>query len=290
MSILILQKNVLIFGNIFILTITQKSIRIVKELLCLNMYFYIGEVMTKDYIGQINENITKTPQSTEEYIPYDRFGNVLYRIDDDKEFFRAVDIEPVKRKPIFSFIKRAADIILSLIGLVLCFIPIIVLSLIIAFDSKGPVFFRQERVGYMGKQFMMVKFRSMRADAEANGPQLAEKDDDRVTRVGSFMRKTRLDEIPQLWNILKGDMSIVGPRPEREYFYNEYEKYIKGFNTRLKVKPGLTGYAQVNGGYDLLPQQKLSYDIEYIKNRSLLMDLKCIFKTITIVFTHDGAR
>ena len=136
----------------------------------------------------------------------------------------------------------------------------------------------------------MVKFRSMGINAEENGPQWADKDDDRCTKVGRVLRKFRLDELPQVWNILKGDMSCVGPRPERPCFYEEFETYIHGFRNRLAVKPGLTGLAQVNGGYDLLPEEKIVLDMEYIANRSLLLDLKCLLKTVGLVFTHHGAR
>ena len=130
----------------------------------------------------------------------------------------------------------------------------------------------------------------MVVDAEKNGPQWAEKDDDRCTKVGRFLRATRLDELVQLFNILKGDMSFVGPRPERECFYNKFEQYIPGFSQRLYVVPGLTGVAQINGGYDLEPQEKVIWDLKYIKSRSFLLDLKVIFKTVCVVFTHNGAR
>jgi lipopolysaccharide/colanic/teichoic acid biosynthesis glycosyltransferase len=130
----------------------------------------------------------------------------------------------------------------------------------------------------------------MYIDAESKGPQWADKDDWRCTRVGRILRKVRLDELPQLWNILRGDMSFVGPRPEREYFYDLFETYIPGFRNRMAVKPGLTGWAQVNGGYDLGPEEKIVYDMEYIANQSLLFDMKCIFKTVKLVFSHEGAR
>ena len=131
----------------------------------------------------------------------------------------------------------------------------------------------------------------MKVDAEANGAQWSKGDNDtRITKYGRFMRKTRIDEHPQLFTILFGKMSIVGPRPEREVFYNEFEKYIHGFSERLKVKPGLTGLAQVSGGYDLMPEEKIVYDIEYIKKRSLWLDLKIIFKTVGVIFSHKGAK
>lgn len=175
------------------------------------------------------------------------------------------------------------------VGLVLfLFMPII--SAAIKLDSKGPVLFKQERLGKDGKPFMMYKFRSMHTDAEENGPQWAKVDDRRVTRVGKFLRKTRIGELPQMWNIIAGDMSFVGPRPEREFFYAKFERNIPNFRDRLAVKPGLTGLAQISGGYELDPQSKLDYDIEYIETRSALLDIKYIFKTAKIVFTHNGAR
>jgi lipopolysaccharide/colanic/teichoic acid biosynthesis glycosyltransferase len=130
----------------------------------------------------------------------------------------------------------------------------------------------------------------MKVDAEANGAQWAKKNDDRVTKFGKFMRKVRLDELPQLFNIFLGQMSIVGPRPERPEFYEEFETYIHGFNQRLKVKCGLTGHAQVNGGYDLLPQEKVLLDIEYIKKRSFFFDIKIMFQTIGVIFGRKGSR
>lgn len=130
----------------------------------------------------------------------------------------------------------------------------------------------------------------MRIDAEADGPRWASKEDDRLTRVGRLIRKTRLDELPQLLNILTGHMSLVGPRPERKIFYDQFETYIHGFHQRLMVKPGLTGLAQVNGGYDLLPEEKILLDVEYMKNQSLVLDIQLILKTVVIVFNHHGAR
>ena len=128
-------------------------------------------------------------------------------------------------------------------------------------------------------------------DAEKNGAQWSNgENDSRITPVGSFLRKYRIDELPQLWCIFKGDLSIVGPRPERECFYNEFETYVHGFSERMKVKPGLTGLAQINGGYNLKPEEKIVYDVEYIKNRSMLLDLKIIFKTVGVVLKKDGAK
>lgn len=201
-------------------------------------------------------------------------------------------IAPVmpKKKPVYLLLKRSADVLFSLMLGILLFLPMLVIALWVRLDSKGPALFKQERVGKNGKSFVMLKFRSMGLDAEKDGPQWAQKEDDRVTKAGRILRATRLDELPQLWNIFVGHMSFVGPRPERECFYEEFETYIHGYRNRLVVRPGLTGWAQVNGGYDLAPEEKIVYDMEYIEKRSVGMDWRCIFRTIRLVFTHEGAR
>ncbi|MFB2020512.1 sugar transferase [Pseudoflavonifractor sp. P01025] len=201
-----------------------------------------------------------------------------------------VIIPEIRISRLYLFAKRTFDVVMSLVVLALLAIPMLIIALLIRIDSPGPALFRQERLGKDGRPFTIFKFRSMRVDAEKNGPQWADKDDPRCTKLGRILRKSRLDEIPQLWNILKGEMSFVGPRPERACFYEKFETYIHGFSKRLLVKPGLTGYAQVNGGYELKPEEKIVYDIEYIQKQSVLMDLWCIFKTVKLVFTHEGAR
>ncbi len=195
-----------------------------------------------------------------------------------------------RRKPFYSAVKRLFDLTMALLGLVVLCIPMAIIAIVIRLDSPGDVIFRQVRLGKDARPFTMYKFRSMRMDAEKNGAQWTDADDDRCTRVGRFLRRCRMDELPQLWNILRGDMSIVGPRPERPVFYEEFETYIHGFSHRLAVRPGLTGYAQVNGGYDLKPEEKIQFDMQYIAQRSIWMDLKCICKTVRIVFTHEGAK
>ncbi len=190
---------------------------------------------------------------------------------------------------VYDYVKRLFDIIFSLIGLIIALPIMIIFSMLIVLETPGSPIYSQERVGKNGKHFKIYKLRSMYKDAEANGAQWAEKDDPRVTKVGRFMRKTRIDELPQLFNILKGDMSIVGPRPERPIFTYQFNEEIPGFINRLRVKPGLTGWAQVNGGYELTPAEKLEYDLYYIENRSLWLDIKIILKTVKIVLTEDGA-
>ena len=165
-----------------------------------------------------------------------------------------------------------------------------IIAVLICLDSPGPALFRQERLGKNGEPFVILKFRSMRINAEESGPQWADKNDPRCTKVGRVLRESRLDELPQLWNILKGEMSFVGPRPERACFYDQFETYIHGFRNRLVVKPGLTGWAQVNGGYELKPEEKIVLDMEYIQKSSVRMDLMCLFQTVHLIFTHEGAR
>lgn len=201
-----------------------------------------------------------------------------------------IEAVPPAKRPVYRAVKRCVDAGAALVAGIVLLIPMLLVAILIKLDSKGPVLFRQERLGLHGKPFTIYKFRTMYTDAEINGPKWAEKDDERCTRVGRLLRKTRLDELPQLFNILTGDMSIVGPRPERAYFYDQFETYIHGFRHRTAVKPGLTGWAQINGGYDLLPEEKIVYDMEYIRRQSMMMDIECILKTVSLVFTHEGAR
>ncbi|RHQ97489.1 sugar transferase [Peptoclostridium sp. AF21-18] len=216
-----------------------------------------------------------------------------YRSDEDKnlqDFIDSIDYGIVKGGAIFDFYQRVLNIILSLIGLAIGIPLVIIFGIRIKIEDNGPITYKQERLGKGGKRFYIYKLRSMRTDAEKFGAQWAEKDDPRITKVGRFIRKTRIDEIPQLFNILKGDMSLIGPRPERPQFTEQFNREIPGFINRLAVKPGLTGWAQVNGGYDMTPAEKLVEDIYYIKNRSVLLDFKIIFKTVAVVLTGDGAR
>lgn len=191
---------------------------------------------------------------------------------------------------LYKFIKRSFDLVVSICMLAVLLIPMLLVAAIIRMDSQGPAIFRQDRLGKDGKPFVIYKFRTMIIDAEKHGPQWAKENDPRCTKIGAFLRKSRIDELPQLLNVIKGEMSLVGPRPEREYFYDEFEKYIVGFRHRLAVRPGITGLAQVNGGYELLPEEKIVYDMEYIEKMSVKLDLQCILKTVGVVFSHDGAR
>lgn len=193
-------------------------------------------------------------------------------------------------RSIYNSIKRLMDLMLSLIGLFITLPIILVVSLFIKIESSGPVFFYQERVGYKGRTFQIIKLRSMKIDAEKNGPQWASKNDNRVTKIGSFIRKTRIDELPQFINVIKGDMSLIGPRPERPVFTEQFNKEIPGFINRLAVKPGLTGWAQVNGGYEISPKEKLNYDLEYISKANIWLDIKIVLLTVKVIVTGHGAR
>ncbi len=192
------------------------------------------------------------------------------------------------------FIKRVTDIICSIIGLALFapFFPII--ALLLYLDSPGPIFFRQIRTGRDNKLFHIIKFRTMRNDAEkATGAVWATKEDPRITKFGSFLRKSRIDEIPQLINILQGEMSLIGPRPERPEFISDLKKSIPFYSERHHVKPGVTGWAQVCYPYGASVEdalEKLRYDLYYIKNQSFLLDIEIVLRTIIIVFTRNGAR
>ena len=188
--------------------------------------------------------------------------------------------------------KRTLDIVLSTIGLLLTWPLMILTAIAVRLDSPGPILFTQERVGRDGVSFTLYKFRSMRSDAEtATGPVWATEDDPRITRVGRFLRKSRLDELPQLFNVLAGDMSLVGPRPERPVFVEDLAKKIPYYNQRHIVKPGVTGWAQNNYRYGSTIEdalQKLQYDLFYIKNMSLLFDLSILFTTIKTVVLRKG--
>lgn len=190
----------------------------------------------------------------------------------------------------YRFVKRAFDVASCGCALIVLAIPMAIIAAKIKLESYGPVIYSQRRVGKDGKIFNVYKFRSMYSDAEARGARWAAGDDPRVTPFGKFMRERRIDEIPQFWNVLKGDMSLIGPRPERPAFCAEFEKRIHGWHYRTMVAPGLSGLAQVTGGYDLLPKEKVVLDLEYIEHRSIAMDLKIILKTLGVVSTGEGAR
>jgi sugar transferase (PEP-CTERM system associated) len=198
-----------------------------------------------------------------------------------------------ERSAIFIQVKRVLDILASAVGLTLSFPFSLMTALAIKLDSKGPILYQQERVGKDGKIFRILKFRSMRVDAEKSGPVWAGVDDQRITRVGRIIRKLRLDEIPQMINVLKGEMSFVGPRPERPFFTERLKKEIPYYSQRHAIKPGITGWAQICYRYGASKEdalEKLKYDLYYIKHMSLLFDLVIIFETAKIVLLGKGSR
>ena len=201
--------------------------------------------------------------------------------------------EGFKKNRLIRLLKRLVDILTASLGLIISFPCICICSLAIKIDSPGPIFYFQERVGEKGKLYKLIKFRSMTVNAEQYGPVWAGKNDNRVTKVGGFIRKVRIDEIPQMWNVLKGEMSFVGPRPERPVFVDQLKKIIPYYSLRHNVKPGITGWAQICYPYGATEEdalRKLEYDLYYIKNMSLRMDLLIIFQTIKTVLFQKGAR
>ena len=191
-------------------------------------------------------------------------------------------------------IKRTLDLAAALIGLTAA-LPLMALSAVaIRLDSPGPIVYRQQRVGENGRPFTLHKFRSMRADAERGGtPVWARDRDDRITRVGRILRVTRIDELPQLWDVLRGDMSVVGPRPERPYFVEQLASVIPFYMERHAVKPGITGWAQVKYRYGASIEdatEKLRYDLYYIKHLSIFFDLTIVFDTVKVVLFGKGAK
>ncbi len=196
-------------------------------------------------------------------------------------------------RAVSSVAKRVFDIAASALLLALTAPVIVLFALLVKIDSKGPAFFRQTRVGLFGQNFNVIKLRSMRTDAEVAGAQFAQKNDPRVTRIGRFIRKVRIDELPQTWSVLKGEMSFVGPRPERPEFVAGLEEQLPFYAERHMVKPGITGWAQINYPYGASiddSRHKLEYDLYYAKNYTPFLDLIIILQTLRVVLWHEGAR
>jgi exopolysaccharide biosynthesis polyprenyl glycosylphosphotransferase len=193
---------------------------------------------------------------------------------------------------VYLALKRLLDLALSCAVLAIAAPVMLLITVVIKLETQGPAIFSQERVGIMGRRFTVYKFRSMRQNAESHtGPTWAQENDDRITRVGAILRKTRLDELPQVWNVLRGDMSFVGPRPERPYFVDLLKSKIRYYDLRHYVKPGITGWAQVMYRYGASVEdsyRKLEYDLYYAKNTSLKLDLLILLKTIGVVIKGEG--
>jgi sugar transferase (PEP-CTERM system associated) len=231
-------------------------------------------------------------------VTIEEVGSVLERLTGKLQLdgLRPSDLlfcEGFRMKPSQQFLLRIASTLVAAIGLIL-FLPLFpFVVLVVRLSSPGPVFFRQERVGLNGKIFNVYKFRTMVLNAEAEGAQWAQKNDPRVTRVGQFMRKTRLDEVPQLWNVLRGDMSFVGPRPERPEFVSWLAQELPFYEVRNMIRPGLTGWAQIRYGYGATLEQsreKLAYDLYYVKHQTLGLDLLIMFETIKTILRRRGAQ
>jgi lipopolysaccharide/colanic/teichoic acid biosynthesis glycosyltransferase len=201
-------------------------------------------------------------------------------------------IDQARVSGFYELAKRVLDIIGGLTGLILMAVTFPFTALAIVIDSGFPIFYSQPRLGKGGLSYVIYKYRSMRKDAEADGKvKVAEENDPRVTRVGNFLRRSRIDELPQFWNVLSGEMSLVGPRAERYELVNSYQKQIPFYRARLLVKPGLTGWAQINYGYAATVYDtvvKIEYDLFYIKHRSLSMDVNIILRTIGTVIRRTG--
>ena len=208
-----------------------------------------------------------------------------------RDFYKYFPFSRSNQNRLYLMFSRILDIITSIIGLLflLIVLPLVILGNLIA--NRGPLLYRQDRIGKNGEIFQIVKLRTMITDAEKNGAQWAEKKDVRVTNFGRILRNTRLDEIPQFWNVLKGEMALIGPRPERPYFVSELSDAIPFYETRHIIKPGLTGWAQVKMRYGFTfddSVKKLQYDLFYIKRRSFFLDLNIIIKTVSTVLYYRG--
>ncbi|WP_462134124.1 sugar transferase [Slackia piriformis] len=248
--------------------------------------FAASKVTTEEEAAAVMDGLRDTEGLTESGIAPD----VLSKLLPGDEVVVLPQIKQVARGGGYRFFKRAFDIVSCAAALILLAIPMGIIAICVKIESPGPAIYAQRRCGKDGKIFKIYKFRSMYTDAEARGAQWAAGDDPRITPLGKKLRKTRLDEIPQFWNVVKGDMSLIGPRPERPAFSKEFEKRIIGWNQRTMVRPGITGLAQITGGYELLPKEKVLYDIEYIENRSLAMDWSIIWGTLRTMVSGDGAR
>ena len=222
-----------------------------------------------------------------------RIGDTLMMSAENMHFFHLPIFRVTKYNPKIEYliVKRLIDIIVSSLGIIIL-LPLMIIVAIFVKSDGGPVFYKQVRLTQNGKKFKVLKFRSMRVDAESNGKAVlsAGENDPRITKVGRVIRAIRFDELPQLINILKGDMTIVGPRPERPEIAEEYYKTIPEFRLRLQCKAGLTGYAQVYGKYNTEPYDKLLMDLMYIAKPSLLEDLRIIFATVKILFMKDSTE
>lgn len=215
-----------------------------------------------------------------------------YRRVDLDGLHPAFGVFDVRRGPVSRVTRRAVDVVIGLVGLLVCLVLVLpVLWLLVRLDDRGPLLYRQTRVGLGGRLFTIWKIRTMRVDAEAAGPQYASLRDPRITRLGHILRRTRLDELPQFWNLLRGDMTLIGPRPERPEFEEGLQRTVPAFRTRHAYKPGLTGWAAVRLGYadGVAPRWEAhAYDLYYLAHRGVLLDLEILARTVLVVVGRGG--
>jgi len=252
---------------------------------------YDSENITSDIYGQLTMLLERGFTIREYTQVYEEITNRVPVQYVGKDFYKYFPFSRSNQNRLYLFYHRTMDIIFSIIGLVIgvCLLPLVLVGNVIA--NRGSLFYQQERIGKHGELFNIIKFRTMVKNAESNGAQWAEKNDARVTPFGRILRNSRIDEIPQFYNILKGDMSVIGPRPERPYFVKELSQIIPFYETRHTIKPGLSGWAQVNSRYgssvdDSL--EKLQYDLYYIKHRSFFLDVNILVKTFGTVLYYRG--
>ena len=254
-----------------IIFVSRKQVKVYADLV---MELKLKGIKVSDYLGFLEKEEGK--------VDVDKIDSLWVLMSDGFESFNT---NFQKR------IKRAFDLILAVI-IGICSLPVMIISaIIVKLESPGPVIYSQARIGENQKEFYVHKFRSMRNDAEKNGAKWAVENDPRVTKYGNFMRKTRIDELPQIWNVLKGEMSFIGPRPERQVFITEIEKVVPYYNLRHSIKPGLTGWAQVMYPYGASiedAKQKLEYDLYYIKHQDFILDIIIMFKTVQTVIFGKG--
>ncbi len=307
--------------NIYILSSsgTEKMESLIKEKASRrNNWHYMGVHKTEDFFTTVRQNLNKeetivlinnltsyTEHEQKNILALKMNGYYVHTYADFCELYlNKIAIESINDEWLilskgfdsiflsnYSRLKRITDIFLAVIGLTISLPLLLIAAVMIKIDSKGSILFSQTRTGKNGKPFTIYKLRTMRQDAEKDGAKWASQNDSRITPVGNFLRKTRIDEIPQMYNVLIGNMSFIGPRPERPEFDRELSKEIPYYMLRYLIKPGLTGWAQVNYGYGASVEDskmKLKYDLYYIKNYSFFLDLRIIFKTILIVLFRKG--
>lgn len=255
--------------------------------------------VNRDYQGNIDLIITNDDLNDELLISLDNYSNVtLYSNSEFKLYISgrlpSKDINFINSNFSDSItLKRIFDFLLITLSLPVTLPLMLIVAIMIKLESKGSIIFTQDRVGLNGRIFKLYKFRTMFANSEIHGAKFAAKNDDRVTRIGKVIRKLRIDELPQFWNILKGDMSLIGPRPEQKAFVQQLAEDIEGYNLRHLVRPGISGWAQVTQGYTSSSdetREKLEYDLFYIKHYSFKFDLVITIKTIKTILTGFGAR